>query len=59
MEVSINPDLIAHSLNFHGQQLQKLWEGERGEDDLLKLNVDSKVLDFEVYQQRSKHLRFV
>ncbi|XP_046987706.1 tetratricopeptide repeat protein 14 homolog isoform X2 [Schistocerca americana] len=58
MEPPLNPDLVVQSLNFHGQQLQKLWESERGEDDLSKVNVNSKEIDFEVYQQRQKQLSF-
>ncbi|XP_069698130.1 zinc finger CCCH domain-containing protein 13 isoform X1 [Periplaneta americana] len=56
MESSLNAELVTRSLNFHGQQLQKLWESERGEADLTKLNV--KDLDFNVYQQRQKNLSF-
>lgn len=55
MDSNLNSDLILRSLNFHGQQLQKLWEGERGEQDLAKRNV--KDPDFLVYAQR-RHLSF-
>lgn len=53
---SLNPNLVTQSLNFHGQQLQKVWEAERGEQDLLKHNI--KDLNFELYNKRSKHLSF-
>lgn len=53
---SINTGLVTQSLNFHGQQLQKLWEAERGEQDLMKHNI--KDLNYELYNKRSKHLSF-
>ncbi|GLG97925.1 Uncharacterized protein GBIM_04587 [Gryllus bimaculatus] len=58
METNLSSELIVRALNFHGQQLQRLWEGERGEGDLPKQGVDVKELDFDVYQQRQKHLSF-
>ncbi|KAJ9594478.1 hypothetical protein L9F63_014090, partial [Diploptera punctata] len=52
-------DLLSNSvLNFHGQQLQKLWESEHSDADLTKHGVNSKDLDFSVYQQRQKNLSF-
>lgn len=56
MDTTLNAELITKSLNFHGQQLQKLWESERGEQDLAKRNV--KDPDFHVYAQRQAHLSF-
>lgn len=56
METSLDASLVAQSINYHGQQLQKTWEGERGEDDLAKIGVGP--LDFAVYQSRHKHLTF-
>ncbi|GJQ66979.1 hypothetical protein Trydic_g7979 [Trypoxylus dichotomus] len=53
---SFNTNLVTQSLNFHGQQLQKLWEAERGEQDLIKHNI--KELNYELYNKRSKHLSF-
>ncbi|CAH0393725.1 unnamed protein product [Bemisia tabaci] len=55
MENNVNVNLISRSLSFHGQQLQKAWESELG-DNLSKLNVPEP--DFNVYQQRQKHLSF-
>ncbi|KAG8235261.1 hypothetical protein J437_LFUL014261 [Ladona fulva] len=55
MEPTMDPKLVAQSLNFHGQQLQKIWEGEK-EGELAKLNVTD--LDFAVYQERQKQLSF-
>ncbi|XP_030041107.1 tetratricopeptide repeat protein 14 isoform X2 [Manduca sexta] len=56
MEPTLDASLVAQSINFHGQQLQKTWEGERGEEDLTKIGVGA--LDFAVYQSRHKHLTF-
>lgn len=56
MEPSLDASLVKQSLNYHGQQLQKTWEAERGEDDLVKIGVGA--LDFAVYQSRHKHLTF-
>ncbi|KAI5635391.1 tetratricopeptide repeat domain-containing protein [Phthorimaea operculella] len=56
MEPSLDASLVTQSINYHGQQLQKTWEAERGEDDLSKIGVGP--LDFAVYQQRHKHLTF-
>ncbi|KAF5273610.1 hypothetical protein FQR65_LT04609 [Abscondita terminalis] len=52
----LNVDLLTQTLNFHGQQLQKVWEAERGEQDLVKHNV--KDLNYQVYGQRQKYLSF-
>uniref|UniRef100_V5GI62 Tetratricopeptide repeat protein n=1 Tax=Anoplophora glabripennis TaxID=217634 RepID=V5GI62_ANOGL len=52
----INSQLLTKSLNFHGQQLQKLWESEFGENDLVRRNI--KDLNFHVYGQRQKNLSF-
>ncbi|CAH0749186.1 unnamed protein product [Diatraea saccharalis] len=56
MEPTLDSSLVAQSINYHGQQLQKTWEAERGEDDLAKIGVGA--LDFAVYQSRHKHLTF-
>lgn len=55
MEAQLNTELITQSLNFHGQQLQKTWESDRGEGELQKLGVSN--LEYAVYQQRQKHLK--
>lgn len=52
----MDPSLVSKSLNFHGQQLQKMWEGERGDNDIPKIGVSQ--LDFAAYQSRQKHLSF-
>lgn len=56
MGESINNQLVTRSINFHGQQLQKLWEGEFGETDLTRRSI--KDLNFQVYGQRQKNLSF-
>lgn len=56
METQLNTELISNSLNFHGQQLQKLWESDREEGELQKFGVTN--LEFSLYQQRQKHLRY-
>ncbi|KAJ8683624.1 hypothetical protein QAD02_019416 [Eretmocerus hayati] len=48
--------LIVQALNYHGQQLQKVWESERNESELAILNL--KEPNFEIYQQRQKTLSF-
>lgn len=53
---SLNANLVSQSLNFNGQQMQKLWEAEYGENDLHRKNV--KDLNFQVYSERQKHLSF-
>lgn len=52
----LNANLLAQSMNFHGNQLQKLWEAEHGETSLIKADVGD--LNYQVYGQRQKHLTF-
>lgn len=52
----LNPTLVTQSMNFHGNQLQKLWEAEHGETSLIKHDV--KDLNYQVYGQRQKYLTF-
>ncbi|XP_045776538.1 tetratricopeptide repeat protein 14 isoform X1 [Maniola jurtina] len=56
MDPPLDAALVAQSINYHGQQLQKTWEAERGEEDLVKIGIGP--LDFAVYQSRHKHLTF-
>ncbi|XP_050308576.1 tetratricopeptide repeat protein 14 homolog isoform X2 [Anthonomus grandis grandis] len=53
---SLSNQLITKAINYHGQQLQKLWEGEHGDNDLARRNV--KDLNYQVYGQRQKNLSF-
>lgn len=55
-ETTLDPTLVTQCLNFHGQQLQKIWESERGENELAKIGVGQ--LDYAAYQARQKHLMF-
>ncbi|CAD7085537.1 unnamed protein product [Hermetia illucens] len=52
----MNSDLIVKSLCFHGQPLQKIWEGERGNHDLPRLGIANP--DYSVYMARQKNLTF-
>lgn len=52
----LNSSLVAKSIGFHGQPLQKIWEGERGDVDLLKIGVVNP--DYSAYQMRQKHFTF-
>uniref|UniRef100_A0A1B6DD97 S1 motif domain-containing protein n=2 Tax=Clastoptera arizonana TaxID=38151 RepID=A0A1B6DD97_9HEMI len=55
LEPQLSSDLIARSLNYHGQMLQKTWESEKS-DNLQKMGINN--LEFTVYQQRQKYLSF-
>lgn len=48
--------LVGRALNYHGIQLKKAWEAERGEGDLEKLNVEN--IDYSVFQERQKNISF-
>lgn len=52
----MDPELVARAINFHGLPLQKMWEGERGVDDLPKLGLANP--DYSLYQARQKLLTF-
>lgn len=52
----LNTELIARSISYHGLPLQKMWEGERGETDLLQQGVLRP--DYSIYQMRQKYLTF-
>lgn len=47
--------LVERSIGFHGIPMQKVWEGEHGDQDLARANV---ALDFSVYQARQKGFVF-
>jgi hypothetical protein len=52
----VDADLVKRAVNFHGRELQKIWESEHhGEDDIVKSG--SIDFDFGVHQERQKHLR--
>lgn len=52
----MDPELVAQTLNFHGQQLTKIWETDRGAASLQANSL--RDLDYQVYQKRSKDLGY-
>lgn len=52
----LSAPLIMKSIGFHGQPLQKIWEGERGENDLINIGIVHP--DYSTYQARQKSLTF-
>uniref|UniRef100_A0A8D8UYB4 Tetratricopeptide repeat protein 14 homolog n=2 Tax=Cacopsylla melanoneura TaxID=428564 RepID=A0A8D8UYB4_9HEMI len=52
----LDTGLIVRSLNYHGQQLTKLWDCEQGPSHLAQLNITN--LDYHTYSQRQKGLIF-
>lgn len=54
--MSINPEWVAKSIGYHGQPLQKIWEGEMGEHNLYTLGITSP--DYSAYQTRQKYFSF-
>lgn len=46
--------LIEQALNYHGEELQKVWDETRGKDELSVLLGEKP--NFEVYEQREKTL---
>ncbi len=55
MEDGINKSLLVKSLNFHGIQLQKIFETEY--PNFAKLQLEPSVLHFNEYTKRQKQLR--
>lgn len=53
---TMNSEWISKSIGYHGQPLQKIWEGEHGEYNLYSLGVTNP--DYSVYQARQKHFAF-
>lgn len=52
----MDSNLVAKTLCFHGQPLQKIWEGERGNNDLYRLGIKNP--DYSIYAARQKNLTF-
>lgn len=48
--------LVERSLGYHGLPLQKIWEGERGENNLSSMGIRKP--DFSTYLRRQKYLSF-
>lgn len=53
---SLNPEWVNRSIEFHGQPLQKAWEGEHGIQTLHNIGVRNP--DFSLYQMRQKQFVF-
>lgn len=52
----LNSEWISKSIEYHGQPLQKAWEGEHGIQNLYEIGVRNP--DFSLYQTRQKHFVF-
>ncbi|KAM8705503.1 hypothetical protein ACLKA7_009890 [Drosophila subpalustris] len=52
----MNANYIARALCYHGQPLQKIWDDERGVEDLRHLNLTQP--NYGVYQERQKFFTF-
>lgn len=56
IKCTMNAELVAKSIGYHGQPLQKVWEGEQGDHSLFSLGITMP--DYSVYQKRQKHFAF-
>lgn len=52
----LDKDLVARTISYHGLPLQKMWEGERGDADLVQLGLVHP--DYNLYKARQKYLTF-
>ncbi|EDV43010.2 uncharacterized protein Dana_GF18266, isoform B [Drosophila ananassae] len=52
----MNFEYIGHALGYHGQPMQKIWDDERGVDDLRLMGLTQ--VNYSVYQERQKYLTF-
>jgi len=52
----MNFDYIGQALGYHGQPLQKIWDDERGVDDLRLMGLTQ--VNYGVYQERQKYFTF-
>lgn len=55
-QMALNSEWIIKSIEYHGQPLQKMFEGEHGIQSLPNLGVNN--LDFTLYQTRQKQFVF-
>lgn len=53
---TLNSEWVTKSIEYHGQPLQKVWEGEHGIQSLQNIGVRNP--DFTLYQMRQKHFVF-
>uniref|UniRef100_A0A182VKH5 TPR_REGION domain-containing protein n=1 Tax=Anopheles merus TaxID=30066 RepID=A0A182VKH5_ANOME len=51
---ALSRELIQQALGYHGRPLQKIWETERRQNELLALGIDAN-LDYSIYMARQKH----
>lgn len=56
MKSVLNKKLVERSIGYHGQPLQKVWEGEHGEHSLHGLGITNP--DYSVYFARQKNFAF-
>lgn len=54
--MTLDSDLVTKSIEYHGQPLQKVWEGEHGIQSLHTIGVQSP--DFTLYYNRQKNFVF-
>jgi hypothetical protein len=52
----MNRNLVERTIDFHGLPLHKVWEGERGDDELIRLGLHR--FDYINYSRRQKSLTF-
>ncbi|KRG01686.1 uncharacterized protein Dmoj_GI22632, isoform C [Drosophila mojavensis] len=52
----MNANYISRALSYHGQPLQKIWDDERGVEDLRRLNLTQP--NYSIYQERQKYFTF-
>lgn len=52
----MNFEYIGQALGYHGQPMQKIWDDERGVDDLRLMGLTQ--VNYSVYQERQKYLTF-
>lgn len=53
---ALNNELVTKSIEYHGQPLQKVWEGEHGIQSLHNIGVHNP--DFTLYYKRQKQFVF-
>lgn len=51
----MNSHWIQKSLEYHGLPLKSIWDGERGEQDLIRLGLNTNI-DYTTYRNRCKNL---
>lgn len=56
IKCTMNSELVAKSIGYHGQPLQKVWEGEHGDHNLFSMGITAP--DYSMYQKRQKHFAF-